>query len=89
MWGMKSKYRGYIGETDNRRMLEVLLMPLLSLLPSHHEDRVNLHMPFTYHMEGLIQVPIAPLFHQARRPAPVATDSERRKGERHWRKNLN
>ena len=48
-------------------------MPLLRLLPSHHEVRVNLCMPLPDHEKGLLRLPVSPLLQRARRPAACAT----------------
>ena len=52
-------------------------MPLLQLLMSYHEGRVDLCLPFLGLMEGLLRVPVAPLLQQAQQPVACATNTEK------------
>ena len=54
MWGMYAKDWSDSGEMDKGQTPEVIPMPLLLILPSHHEGRVDLFTPLPNRGEGLI-----------------------------------
>ena len=68
---------GDAAEKQTTDGLELLPMPLLRLLPYHHEGRLDVHVPLPDRGDGVVQFPIAPLLQRDLWPAACATDGDK------------